>query len=71
MAWDEIAGIHHPGLASLTALLCTTRSQALGAQNQADVLREEGVRVTANAMGELMVDFDEFGWFPSHLPSEP
>ena len=46
------------------------RSQPSGAQNQAEALRAEGVRVTANAMGELLVDFDEFGWFPDTLPSE-
>lgn len=26
--------------------------------------------VTRNAMGELMVDFREYGWFPRSLPSE-
>lgn len=52
------------------ALTMIRRSQPSGAQNQAEVLRAEGVRVTANAMGELMVDFGEFGWFPDVLPSE-
>ncbi|TWU70781.1 hypothetical protein ED733_001586 [Metarhizium rileyi] len=46
------------------------RSQPDGALNQAEALRDEGVRVTRGAMGELMVDFDEYGWFPSVLPSE-
>ncbi|KAL6855600.1 Alkyltransferase-like protein 1 [Amphichorda felina] len=50
--------------------IISPRSQPSGAQNQAEALRAEGVRVTANAMGELMVDFDEFGWFPDALPSE-
>jgi methylated-DNA-protein-cysteine methyltransferase related protein len=26
--------------------------------------------VTTGALGELMVDFGEFGWFPRVLPSE-
>lgn len=26
--------------------------------------------VTTGALGELMVDFAEFGWFPRVLPSE-
>ncbi|KAJ4307289.1 Ras guanine nucleotide exchange factor bud5 [Collariella sp. IMI 366227] len=30
----------------------------------------EGVTVTTGALGELMVDFGEFGWFPKILPSE-
>ena len=46
------------------------RSQPLGAQNQATALRAEGISVSSNAMGELMVSFEEFGWFPRVLPSE-
>lgn len=46
------------------------RSQPTGTQNQAAALRAEGVTVTTGALGELMVDFDEFGWFPGELPSE-
>lgn len=45
------------------------RSQPSGAQNQAEALRAEGVTVTENAMGELSVDFKDFGWFPEDLPS--
>lgn len=26
--------------------------------------------MTTGALGELMVDFGEYGWFPSVLPSE-
>lgn len=26
--------------------------------------------MTAGALGELMVDFAEYGWFPEVLPSE-
>jgi len=33
-------------------------------------LRAEGVRVTRGALGELMVDFEKYGWFPRRLPSE-
>lgn len=46
------------------------RSQPTGSQNQAAALRAEGVTVTTGALGELMVDFGEFGWFPEVLPSE-
>lgn len=46
------------------------RSQPTGARNQAAVLEGEGVTVTTGALGELMVDFAEFGWFPRVLPSE-
>ncbi|OWT42526.1 6-O-methylguanine DNA methyltransferase, DNA binding domain-containing protein [Pochonia chlamydosporia 170] len=45
-------------------------SQPNGAQNQAEALRGEGVEVTRTAMGEFMVNFDEYGWFPRALPSE-
>lgn len=46
------------------------RSQPSGARNQAAVLRTEGVTVSTDAMGELSVDFAEYGWFPDILPSE-
>ncbi|KAL8380847.1 hypothetical protein RB595_005237 [Gaeumannomyces hyphopodioides] len=46
------------------------RSQPSGARNQAAALRAEGVEVSTSAMGELMVDFNEYGWFPDELPSE-
>ncbi|KAI9055899.1 hypothetical protein LZ554_000837 [Drepanopeziza brunnea f. sp. 'monogermtubi'] len=41
-----------------------------GAANQAQVLRGEGVAVTAGSMGELSVDLAMYGWFPRQLPSE-
>ncbi|KAF2445182.1 hypothetical protein P171DRAFT_463648 [Karstenula rhodostoma CBS 690.94] len=41
-----------------------------GAARQAAALRREGVEVTQNAMGEFLVDFGRYGWFPSMLPSE-
>ncbi|PLN79665.1 hypothetical protein BDW42DRAFT_186601 [Aspergillus taichungensis] len=40
------------------------------AQRQADALREEGVDVSEDAMGEFYIDLARFGWFPSMLPSE-
>ncbi|KAK5661345.1 hypothetical protein OQA88_11241 [Cercophora sp. LCS_1] len=46
------------------------RSQPSGSLNQAAALEAEGVTVTTGALGELMVDFAEFGWFPRILPSE-
>jgi methylated-DNA-protein-cysteine methyltransferase-like protein len=33
-------------------------------------LEGEAVTVTTGALGELMVDFGEFGWFPPVLPSQ-
>ncbi|KAK0639139.1 6-O-methylguanine DNA methyltransferase [Cercophora newfieldiana] len=46
------------------------RSQPSGSLNQAAALQAEGVTVTNGALGEFMVDFAEFGWFPDILPSE-
>lgn len=46
------------------------RSQPSNTLNQAAALRAEGVTVTTGALGELMVDFGEVGWFPGELPSE-
>ncbi|KAK4444409.1 hypothetical protein QBC34DRAFT_415169 [Podospora aff. communis PSN243] len=50
--------------------IISPRSQPSGSLNQAAALEEEGVTVTTGALGELMVDFAEFGWFPRVLPSE-
>ncbi|KAI2775789.1 DNA binding methylated-DNA--cysteine S-methyltransferase [Daldinia loculata] len=50
--------------------MISPRSQPSGARNQAAALRTEGVTVTTSALGELMVDFSECGWFPTELPSE-
>lgn len=46
------------------------RSQPAGSQNQAAALEAEGVAVSRTALGELTVDFKDFGWFPRILPSE-
>ena len=48
----------------------TPRSQPSATLNQATALQAEGVQVTTSAMGELMVDLREYGWFPRSLPSE-
>ncbi|RYP08503.1 hypothetical protein DL765_008762 [Monosporascus sp. GIB2] len=50
--------------------IISPRSQPSGARNQAAALQAEGVEVTTGALGELSVDFAEFGWFPETLPSE-
>ncbi|KAI6353248.1 hypothetical protein MCOR25_009091 [Pyricularia grisea] len=50
--------------------IISPRSAPSGSQNQAAALRAEGVTVTTGALGELMVDFKEYGWFPDMLPSE-
>lgn len=58
------------GKAAFADQLGGGRSQPTGSQDQAAALRAEGVTVTTGALGELMVDFGEFGWFPEALPSE-
>ncbi|GLI81925.1 alkyltransferase-like protein 1 [Penicillium ochrochloron] len=40
------------------------------AERQAEALRQEGVQVTRDGMGELYVNFSLYGWFPKVLPSE-
>lgn len=50
--------------------LISLRSSPAGTQNQAAALRAEGVAVESGALGELIVDFAEYGWFPDVLPSE-
>lgn len=57
-------------LHKVNTTLIKQRSQPSGARNQAAALEVEGVTVTTGALGELMVDFVEFGWFPRLLPSE-
>ncbi|KAI9902237.1 hypothetical protein N3K66_004054 [Trichothecium roseum] len=47
--------------------IISPRSAPSGAQNQAEVLRGEGVHVSRNAMGEWSVDFKDYGWFPEEL----
>ncbi|KAK4238835.1 hypothetical protein C8A03DRAFT_33159 [Achaetomium macrosporum] len=46
------------------------RSEPSGAANQAVALGHDGVTVTIGPLGERMVDFAEYGWFPRILPSE-
>jgi len=46
------------------------RGHPSGAANHATVLRREGVPVSTGNMGELTVDFSEYGWFPRQLPSD-
>ncbi|PSR80603.1 DNA binding methylated-DNA--cysteine S-methyltransferase [Coniella lustricola] len=50
--------------------IISPRSQPTGTLNQAAALEAEGVTVTTGALGELMVDLADYGWFPSILPSE-
>ncbi|KPM43455.1 hypothetical protein AK830_g3091 [Neonectria ditissima] len=50
--------------------IISPRSQPEGSRTQAAALRAEGVEVSTSAMGELSVDFAEYGWFPEDLPSE-
>ncbi|OIW27773.1 DNA binding methylated-DNA--cysteine S-methyltransferase [Coniochaeta ligniaria NRRL 30616] len=50
--------------------IISPRSQPSGSQNQAAALEAEGVTVSRGALGELTVDFKDFGWFPPILPSE-
>lgn len=41
-----------------------------GASRQAAALRREGIHVGRGSLGEYLVDFSAYGWFPSELPSE-
>ncbi|KAK8094624.1 hypothetical protein PG997_001309 [Apiospora hydei] len=50
--------------------LISPRSQPSGARNQAAALEAEGVEVSTGSLGELSVDFSQYGWFPRSLPSE-
>ncbi|OAF59479.1 hypothetical protein VC83_03757 [Pseudogymnoascus destructans] len=50
--------------------MISPRGHPSGAANQATVLRGEGVTVSTGALGEYLVDFGEFGWFPRQLPSD-
>ncbi|KAK4213586.1 hypothetical protein QBC37DRAFT_422686 [Rhypophila decipiens] len=50
--------------------IISPRSVPAATLNQATALQAEGVTVTTSAMGELMVDLREYGWFPRSLPSE-
>ncbi|KUJ18184.1 DNA binding methylated-DNA--cysteine S-methyltransferase [Mollisia scopiformis] len=50
--------------------MISPRGHPSGAANQARVLRGEGVTVNSGSLGELLVDFSEYGWFPRQLPSE-
>lgn len=50
--------------------IADTTSGPGSAERQADALREEGVQVTTDSMGEMYVDFSVYGWFPRMLPSE-
>ncbi|KFY21809.1 hypothetical protein V493_07079 [Pseudogymnoascus sp. VKM F-4281 (FW-2241)] len=50
--------------------MISPRGHPSGAANQAAVLRGEGVTVNTGALGELLVNFGEYGWFPRQLPSD-
>ncbi|RDW62694.1 DNA binding methylated-DNA--cysteine S-methyltransferase [Coleophoma crateriformis] len=50
--------------------IISPRGHQSGAANQAQVLRAEEVTVSTGSLGELMVDFSIYGWFPKQLPSE-
>ncbi|KAK8039306.1 hypothetical protein PG993_007717 [Apiospora rasikravindrae] len=51
-------------------LISPGTSQPSGARNQAAALEAEGVEVSTGSLGELSVDFSQYGWFPRSLPSE-
>ncbi|TGO07435.1 hypothetical protein BTUL_0276g00030 [Botrytis tulipae] len=46
------------------------RSHPSGAQNQAAILRSEGVEVTIDALNTHHISLPTYGWFPRQLPSE-
>jgi methylated-DNA-protein-cysteine methyltransferase-like protein len=41
-----------------------------GAATQESALALEGVQVERSSLGERIVDFELYGWFPDQLPSE-
>ena len=68
---------HHIPQASISLEASSSWSSSLtayrgpgGAARQAAELRREGVVVETGHLGELMVDFATYGWFPKILPSE-
>lgn len=79
-AGDQRKRSHLSKVGADSLVLCTSwllrqeltwpRSRPSGSRDQATALRAEGVTVTTGALGELMVDLVEFGWFPVELPSE-
>jgi methylated-DNA-protein-cysteine methyltransferase-like protein len=56
--------------ASLTDMTTTPIRGGNGAQRQESALALEGVQVERSSLGERIVDFDLYGWFPDQLPSE-
>lgn len=46
------------------------RAHPSGAQNQAAILRSEGIEVTNGSLNTLLVSLPTYGWFPRQLPSE-
>lgn len=59
-----------PSIIEIHRLTSLQRSQPSGSRNQAAALEAEGVTVTTGPLGELMIDFTEYGWFPRILPSD-
>jgi len=49
---------------------CISPRGPSGASRQAAALRREGVQIERGTLGEYMVDFSIYGWFPDMLPSE-
>ncbi|KAG9778181.1 DNA binding methylated-DNA--cysteine S-methyltransferase, partial [Aureobasidium melanogenum] len=41
-----------------------------GARQQATAIEAEGVQVTRGSLGEYLIDFSIYGWFPDRLPSD-
>ncbi|KAF7874175.1 hypothetical protein EAF04_002847 [Stromatinia cepivora] len=50
--------------------MISPRGHPSGAQNQATVLRSEGITITTGFLGELTISLSTYGWFPRQLPSE-
>lgn len=59
---------HPPSYQKINAILILGESEPGGATRQAKKLREEGVTVHVDAMGELSIELDVVGWFPDDLP---
>ena len=54
----------------MSRLIRTYNSEPGAAARQAQALREEGISVVEDAIGDFHVDTVRHGWFPPRLPSD-
>ena len=79
MPWQRVINskgmISHRWVMTTTTMMLDWRltfgSGPGSAARQAERLREEGVSVDEDAMGEFYIDLKTYGWFPEELPEDP